>query len=181
MLSKTFSFPTHELQIQALIFAEKLDVTFSGAITEDVNLADVFKELSEFGGTVSTICLNVSGVNRINSCGVREWLLFMERLQAKYALEFSFANETLIEQAAITPNILGKDGTPVRRFDAPFFCAKCNQRRMIKFESSSVQFLGDQPSLPQPQTCEKCKGNLEFDAIEDEYLSFIKHHISNPA
>jgi hypothetical protein len=144
-----------------------------GTINEDVNFGSVSKFLGELP-SLSTLQVDLSQVININSCGVREWLLFMERTQPRLPVQFSMVNETFIEQASVVPNLLGKAGTRIAAFEIPYFCASCNERTIKVFETKDINLVNNEFSAPEVK-CEKCSSKLDFDALEEEYFSFLKH------
>lgn len=149
-------------------------VRLSGAVNEDVEFSVVFDLLGNLGPSVQVILFDLGRLDSMNSCGIRAWILFIEKIQLKYSSGFLLANEVFIEQASIAPNMLGKPGTPVHSFEVPYYCEKCDERflKIIKFEDVKV----DDNGFVCPQAlCQICKSELKFDALEEEFLNFINH------
>lgn len=163
-----------QLKIEVEPSGNSLTLRPIGWINEDVNFASILKLLSEFGQEVRALCFDLGRVTQINSCGIREWLLFMERVQNRIPCSFLLVNEVFIEQANIVPNLLGKTGTPVFAFHAPYFCAKCNTRITVELKSNALDIESGSFTAP-PFKCQKCSSALEFDAIEEEYFAFLRH------
>lgn len=144
-----------------------------GTIDEDVNFSVVLDSLSRLGSALKLIQFDMSMITQMNSCGVREWLLFMERLPQNVRVVFLNANEIFIEQANMISNVLGKKGTQLVEFQAPYHCSQCNADYVMLIKPSQVKF---EDGIPQPPAfkCAKCSTALNFDSIEEEYFGFIK-------
>src|SRR3954468_9656920 len=99
-------------KIEAFIKGEALLLKPSGTINEDFNFSKALEVVTQLHPAKTQILFDLSHVIAINSCGVRSWILFTERLQSKLPLRFTRVNELFIEQAAIVPTVLGKKGTP---------------------------------------------------------------------
>jgi len=145
-----------------------------GKIDEDVNFGLLLKHVSDSKTFAEKVTFDMAKISDINSCGVREWLFFMERLQSSVPCEFLMVNELFIEQANIVPNLLGKAGTKVANFSAPYFCENCNTTIVKTIKVQDVKIQGTSFSFPS-FNCEKCKKPLQFDALEEEYANFVKH------
>lgn len=145
-----------------------------GVIDEDVNLSVVLSLLEELGSAVRGIQFDLGSVTRINSCGVREWLMLMEQLTPKITPKFVNVAEVMVDQANMITNIFGKSRNTVVSFQTPFFCARCQESRMVKLKPVSIKFdeMGE-PVLPQTH-CEKCSAVLQFDSIAEEFFIFLK-------
>ena len=145
-----------------------------GYINEDVNFGKTLQLITEMGVALRQVSFDMGHVSEINSCGVREWLLFVERVQALTKCKFTMVNELFIEQASIVPNMLGKPGTLVDKFSAPFYCATCDRRSLRLLETKDVALKSGKYAAPEFR-CEKCTNELEFDALEDEYFTFLNY------
>lgn len=144
-----------------------------GVIDEDVNFSVVLDTLSKLQPLVKVLQLDMSAVARMNSCGVREWILMMERIPAAIALEFVNVNELFVEQANMIPGMFGRKGSvKVLNFQAPYHCGKCDSDSVLLVEPKDVKFEGEHPVAPSFH-CKGCGGNLDFDWIEEEYFGFI--------
>jgi anti-anti-sigma regulatory factor len=155
-----------EAQKEGLIFRPV------GEITEDTNFGQILQTLQNHLSNAKQLYFDLSSVSRINSCGVREWILFLERIQNRIPTAFTMVNEFFVDQASVVPTLLGKRGTPVLQFHAPYRCTSCNRRvpRILKSHEVPIE----EPKAPGSR-CEKCGSALEFDAIEEEYFAFLRH------
>ncbi len=150
-----------------------------GIIDEDTNFSIALDRIQTLTPPPQALHIDLSRVRRINSCGVREWILFMERLMPLTRCAFVQVNELMIEQANMVPSILGKKGTPVLSFYAPYHCPHCSKDVPVLLHPGQVEFrgsptAGDLPSIPQPD-CPVCKNPMNFDWLAEEYFGFIRH------
>ncbi|MCM2279196.1 MAG: hypothetical protein NDJ89_14055 [Oligoflexia bacterium] len=145
-----------------------------GVVDEDLNATVILTALSSAVPPVKALKLDLGHVSRMNSCGVREWLLLMERLCRFPNCSIVNANELFVEQANIIPGVFGKKATvKVESFQAPYHCGVC-ARDCIKLISPG-QVRIEEGELKAPEfRCEKCQGPMEFDWSEEEYFSFVK-------
>src|SRR4051794_39383264 len=90
-----------------------------GVIDEDVNFSVIIQTLSQMQPPVKRLQFDMGHVSRMNSCGVREWILLMERISAATPIAFLNVNELFIEQANMIPGMFGKKGS-VLSFMSPY-------------------------------------------------------------
>ncbi|MCM2323822.1 MAG: hypothetical protein NDJ90_11235 [Oligoflexia bacterium] len=143
-----------------------------GIIDEDMN-SSVITQAITASPPVQQLTLDLGHVSRMNSCGVREWILLMERLSTHPSCKIVNANELFVEQANMIPGIFGKKGVKVLSFQAPYRCGACARDIVKVLTPEQVPVVDGQPHAPQ-YTCEKCSKPLEFDWAEDEYFAFVR-------
>ena len=163
--------PTANFKLEVEHVGLTMRVTPWGTINEDVDFGELLVFIDESFDVIETISFDMSKLDQINSCGVRECLLLMERLTSKRKLEFACIDETWIDQSNIIPSLLGPKGTAITNIIAPYFCSSCDRPVGIKLKTSD---LPDPPQAPEKK-CPQCSKILEFDALEDEFFSFIQH------
>lgn len=144
-----------------------------GIVDEDINFSVILSTISQLGVASHEFRFDLGQIDRINSCGVREWLLLMEKLPAGMRYSFLNVNELMVEQANMISGILGRAGTPVLSFMAPYHCDKCNKDIAVSLEPKQVQYVDDSPAAPK-MSCPTCGTPLKFDWLEDEYFAFVK-------
>ena len=95
-------------------------VVVSGEITEETDFGPI---LDVTGGV---ILIDLAGVSRINSCGVREWLNFVAALQARgRRLVLERCAPVIVTQLNTIYNFTG--GGHVRSVLGPYYCASCDR------------------------------------------------------
>jgi hypothetical protein len=131
----------------------------SGSLDENSDLTP----LTTVTGPLS-ICFK--DVARVNSCGVREWVNALAKIQAS-PVTYEECPLVVVKQLNAVPDFQGK--AKVQNFFAPYFCEECDEEAVKLIESGQVS--GD---AAPAQSCAACSKPLNFDAIPNQYFSFIK-------
>lgn len=140
-----------------------LSLTFEGIIDENTFLGRIFETDKR------KIKINIRGVDRINSCGVREWVNAIKEIPPKKQLEFLECSLPMVKQFNMITNFEGHG--KVVSFMAPYFCSQCNKQfeNLIVLNKHFEEIL----NLKAPSfSCPECRGKLEFDDLEDKYFQF---------
>ena len=149
------------------IIDDVLLVKLVGTIDEDCYLKDIFINSQK------RLAIDVSGITRINSCGIRTWVNVMELLTQSHNVLFIECAPVVIRQFNMISNF-GARGV-VQSFLLPYFCEKCNQEFL--FRADTREFLLQQQPLKAPlYYCSDCNGRLEFDDIEAKYFYFLTQY-----
>lgn len=147
------------------------DVTFlkvSGTIDEDNTLAASIKKIEG-----RTVVIDLSGVERINSCGVRDWVNWLGDLEALgKQVVLVRCSPCIVTQINLVHNFTGNG--LVKSFFAPYYCAKCDkeQQRLLQVEG----FAGNaSPRAPvcRADGCQIVHCELQFDDLEESYFAFL--------
>lgn len=138
-------------------------VTLAGAVTELAN----FDSLKALRGAAR---IDLSGIDRMNSLGVRAWCHFVRDAEAAgLALTFERCSPVIVEQIAMISNFFGAK-SQVASLLAPYFCEACG--------SELTQLIERSPNAPiqVPSTipCSKCGKQAIIDEPEDMYESLSK-------
>lgn len=146
-------------------------VDVKGDVTQVALKGDI-TELADFSGLLpklsGDLVLDLADVQRINSCGLREWLSFVRALE-RTVKHFSLERCSVPVVAQLNMISAFQGGGDVRSVYAPYFCVNCNEEhhRLITVDESAPTQL----SLPFP--CPKCGASMEFDDLPDHFLSFL--------
>lgn len=149
------------LTINKQILQDELRVELIGAIDEDVD----FKEL--IGLEQKTVSFDFNQVSMINSCGIREWIRFMEKIPEKSTVIYKNCPQIIIEQMNMVHGFFRK-GSQIESFYAPYFCESCNKEAKVHILASQVK----NRKAPK-ENCPTCNEEMEFDAMEAQYFSFL--------
>ena len=153
-----------KLKTETQIIDNKLFVEFSGCIDEDSNF-DKILAIKQ-----SVYIFDFDKVTMINSCGIREWITFVEKLPSDALLEYHNCRQIIIEQINMVQGFIRK-GAKIVSFYAPYFCEQCDNEHKIKVETNALS-SGKAPSIQ----CPNCKQEMEFDAIEEQYFAFLSQN-----
>jgi anti-anti-sigma regulatory factor len=146
----------------------KDDVTWvklGGVIDEDNDLGSLAEKIG--GGTA---VIDVSEIERINSCGVRDWVNWLGKTEKNGAsVVLVECSPAIVAQINLVNNFTGQG--VVKSFYAPYFCPNCDIEKALLVETSDVQ--GMQPFQAPSCRCDECDGPMDFDDMEDSYFAFL--------
>jgi anti-anti-sigma regulatory factor len=109
------------------------------------------------------VIVDASGVERINSLGVRAWIELMDELSRQtYDIVLVKLPAVLVTQASMISSFLGT--ARVHSFTTPWVCLKCNH--------STEQMHGIADPVPQSLRCPNCGSVMELDWDRESYLAF---------
>jgi eukaryotic-like serine/threonine-protein kinase len=138
-------------------------VTIGGEIDESA----VFARDPGLHGRVT---VDLQGVTRLNSCGVRHWLDFIGSLQGAEELVLRRCAVPFVTQLNTVVGLHG--GARVESIMAPFACQDCGAEsvREIVLTDETVE---DPESAVVGGTCAECGGVIEFDELPERYFAFL--------
>lgn len=151
---------TQKLTINIKISGDEIYVALEGTIDEDAT----FDKIKSLG--LGKYYFDFNKVNMINSCGIREWIKYLEEIDGTQII-YHNCPQIIIEQVNMVHGFIRK-GVVVESFFAPYFCSSCDTERKILLKSSEVTNY----KAPAKQ-CNTCNNDMEFDAIEKQYFSFL--------
>jgi anti-anti-sigma regulatory factor len=154
-------------------------VVLRGRLTEDADLANLAQRLES-----GVVVMDLSGVTRINSYGVREWMSFTRALPAGVTLVLEGCPVAFVNQLNTIANFAGP--AVIRSVFVPHVCAKCGQpgQHVVELEAlrsaapsaaSASQILGAVLG-----SCHACSGALEPDVSPELYFRFMKKLAPGP-
>lgn len=137
-------------------------VAIDGVITERTDFAPLARALLEGKGAE----LDVGGIERINSAGVREWVLFLER-RGGAPLVLSRCPPEFVQQLNTVAGFAR--GCVVRSVMAPYRCEQCGAESLVEVATA------DDPvsAVREARACAKCNGPSVFDDLEEAYFAFL--------
>ena len=154
-----------KIDVQKIAGQGHVLLRFDGAIDEDFATDELARGLS-----ADTLVIDLSGIKRVTSFGIREWIGFIDRAgkQCKriYLVDCS---PRIVVQLNMVVRFSGN--AAVLSILAPYACDSCgteHDRRLSLIEHEAeirAQQLAD-------QTCDSCGGESVFDDDPERYLSF---------
>src|SRR5262249_21158425 len=114
-----------------------------------------------------TFDFDLSGVLRLNSAGIRNWIEFLRSVPPDVSYSMVRCSVQYIVQAAMMPDMRGRGA--IASFFSPYRCEDCDRESERLFQTAA--FGGSVRSMPQ-FGC-PCGGVLVFDDLEDRFLSFL--------
>ena len=118
------------------------------------------------------ILVNMVKVERINSCGVRDWVRWLQSLESRdNTIHLVACSPAVVAQLNMVRNFCGARGHVVS-FQAPYYCETCDREHRETFLSSSLGTTSDAPLA----LCESCGEPMTFDDMEASYFAFLRDH-----
>jgi len=143
------------------------DVTFvklSGVIDEDNELADLIDKIPS-----GTAVIDLGEVERINSCGVRDWVNWLSKVEGqKTDVVLVECSPAIVAQINLVNNFTGTG--VVKSFYVPYFCPECDEEKVLLCEAGD---MGPPPHEPPTCRCDECDLVMDFDDMPDSYFAFL--------
>lgn len=149
-----------KLTINTRIVGDEVHIELIGVIDEDA-VFDKIKNLQ-----MKSYFFDFNKITMINSCGIREWIKYLQEIEGA-AITYTNCPQIIIEQVNMVHGFIRK-GVVVESFYAPYFCPNCDTEKKILLKNNEVI-----NSKAPTKQCNTCKSDLEFDAIEKQYFSFL--------
>lgn len=152
------------------------DVTFiklSGVIDEDNELADLSDKIPPGTGVI-----DLGEVERINSCGVRDWVNWLSKVEGSSTkVVLVECSPAIVAQINLVNNFTGNG--IVKSFYVPYFCPECDEEKVLLVESAD---MGPPPHEPPTCRCDECDLVMDFDDMPDSYFAFLSNpkHLVSP-
>ena len=153
-----------ELEIHTQLIEDQVVVELKGSIDEDSD----FSKIESLEG--KAYIFDFDKVEMINSCGVREWISFIEKLPENAKIIYKSCPQVVIEQINMVQGFIRK-GARIDSFYAPYYSEEKDEVQSILLKASDI-VDGKAPEMKDPNTGEV----LEFDAIEAQYFNFLKQN-----
>ena len=115
------------------------------------------------------IRLDLSGVTRVNSVGLRSWLEAARDGTSDRHVIYERCSLAMVRQINLIPTLL--DQGTVASFLAPYVCPTCKLETVELLTPQQVRDSGA-PAV----TCPQCMHELVLDAPADEYFAFLGTH-----
>lgn len=115
------------------------------------------------------IRLELAGVHRINSFGVRAWMDAMRQISKDSHLVLARCAPPVIDQCNMVVDFHGH-GT-IESFYAPLICEACQEQTQRLYQTDDC--LTDDGALRVPP-CPHCQQPMEIDDLEEQYLIFLR-------
>ena len=146
--------------------ADPLTVALAGDLDENAGLYDLQPTLT------GRVVLDLGGVRRINSAGVREWVNFIRDVeQTTTHLALARCSPAIVMQMNMIANFRGS--AEVLSFYAPLVCPACEREEDGLVEATPEVLVGLPHRLPT-FACPECRTPLELDDIPERYFAFLK-------
>src|SRR5689334_3447012 len=139
-------------------------VKLGGVIDEDNELADLVDKIPS-----GTAVIDLGEIERINSCGVRDWVNWLSKLENNGTRSVLVeCSPAIVAQINLVNNFTGNG--VVKSFYVPYFCPECDEEKVLLVEASD---MGAPPHEPPTCRCDECDLVMDFDDMPDSYFAFL--------
>jgi CheY-like chemotaxis protein/anti-anti-sigma regulatory factor len=115
------------------------------------------------------IAFDMSGVERMNSAGVRGWCNFITSVGESQELTFRRCSTAFTTQASMVPTVLGNGRIVSTR--APYVCSRCEREEEQLLDVAQIKIAGH---LEEPRFPCSCGGEMILDDLAERYFAFVR-------
>ena len=142
-------------------------VKLGGVIDEDNELGELVEKIPN-----GTAVIDLGEIERINSCGVRDWVNWLSKLENSGTRSVLVeCSPAIVAQINLVNNFTGSG--VVKSFYVPYFCPECDEEKVLLVETSD---MGPAPHEPPTCRCDECDLVMDFDDMPDSYFAFLSNH-----
>src|SRR3954447_1947133 len=155
---------SHKFQASVQHRGDMSYVKLGGVIDEDNELADLVDKIP-----TGTAVIDLGEIERINSCGVRDWVNWLGKLEGQSTRSVLVeCSPAIVAQINLVNNFTGSG--VVKSFYVPYFCPECDEEKVLLVEASD---MGPPPHEPPTCRCDECDLVMDFDDMPDSYFAFL--------
>ena len=137
-------------------------VYLRGDLVNDVKAS--FESLEALFETRDLI-FDCEGLGKINSIGVRHWLMFLDRISKAHDFRFRNCREGFMDTAVMIPGFTRN--RPIESFYTSIGCSGCSNEKSILVKVKKKKAI-----RPEAVTCEKCGNLMETaDNFDDHFVN----------
>jgi len=141
-------------------------VKLTGVIDEDNELGDLVDKIPP-----GTAVIDLGEIERINSCGVRDWVNWLGKLENNTTKTVLVeCSPAIVAQINLVNNFTGTG--VVKSFYVPYFCPECDEEKVLLVEAAD---MGPPPHEPPTCRCDECDLVMDFDDMPDSYFAFLSN------
>jgi anti-anti-sigma regulatory factor len=141
-------------------------VKLGGVIDEDNELGELVDKIPN-----GTAVIDLGEIERINSCGVRDWVNWLSKLETNGTRSVLVeCSPAIVAQINLVNNFTGSG--VVKSFYVPYFCPECDEEKVLLVEASD---MGPPPHEPPTCRCDECDLVMDFDDMPDSYFAFLSN------
>ena len=147
-------------------------IELSGMIDEEADLDKI-----DIGDSISII-VDLQNVTRINSVGIRSWIIWFRKNASNRNLIFRRCPKSIVSQFNIVDGLLPCNAI-VESFYVPFYCENCSEESSlllvngVGFEVGSTE-VPYKANLPNHYSCLSCGKEMGIDIDERIYFKFLR-------
>jgi anti-anti-sigma regulatory factor len=138
-------------------------VKLAGVIDEDNELAALVDQVR-----ARSAVIDLGEIERINSCGVRDWVNWLSRVEQSASVILVECSPPIVAQINLVNNFTGQG--VVRSFYVPYFCPECEEEKVLLVEAADMKAAPHDPPICR---CDECDLVMDFDEMPELYFAFL--------
>lgn len=143
----------------------KVVLTLNGQIDEDASFSGAILD------GIDQLVLDLEKIDAINSCGIREWIKWIQSAPSQCKIEFRNCPKVIIDQINMVKGFLPENAI-VESFYVPFYSEETGKEKMILFRRG-LDFNEQGVTADEEITCEESGETLEMDILPTKYFKFL--------
>jgi len=141
-----------------------------GIIDEQSRLDIIVDRLRPYAAQ-ATLVIDMGGVTRLNSVGVRDWVLALREMRQLFpAVQLMDCTPPVMNEVNFVRNF--SEGTVIASFQAPLFCTRCSKESFSTMDVYHPEDGSQIKSLPV-FSCERTDCENALDDDESSFLTFL--------
>lgn len=141
-----------------------------------ISIEGIIDEYADFSSlsrrAEQTLNVDLSGVVRMNSSGIRSWIQSIMRYKVQLVLHN--CSPIVVEQFSMIPEFIGRSGS-VESFYGQFICSHCSHEGAELFHVGTDVFPGKSYTEQDlERECPSCGEIMELDHNPEIYFSFLR-------
>jgi len=139
-------------------------VKLAGYLDEDNDLKGLATQIP-----AGTAMIDLAEVERINSCGIRDWVNWLAALESNGTKPVLVScSPAIVAQINLVKNFTG--GGAVKSFQIPYYCNECDEEKVMLVETSE---MSSPTQTPPACLCETCGHAMDIDEMPESYFAFL--------
>lgn len=121
-------------------------------------------------GADRALLVDLGGIHRINSVGVRDWVAWLRRLRERFTTVVLFdCPPAIMNEVNLVKNFA--EGAVIATFQAPYYCDRCGKEEVRDLDAVAMRRDGVRTAPPFPCGEPACANAL--DDAEESYFAFF--------
>jgi anti-anti-sigma regulatory factor len=154
------------LQVELVARDGEQELRLVGRIDEKAELPHLQQQIPD-----SRLAIDLSGVEFINSIGVREWCIFLRKLLRRgHEVVLRRCSETMVHQMNMILDVW--QGTIIESIFLPYHCPKCLHEESVCI-NVEVHRADLQARRAPAHRCPRCQTAMALNELPERYLLFL--------
>lgn len=124
------------------------------------------------------LVLDLGEIRLINSCGLRNWIIWIEKIDPKTQIVLKRCPQIIVDQINILEGFIPR-GAVIESFFVPYYCDECGHEDNIlvtrgKDFHEAMEKNAEMNNIPDERQCPQCDSVMELGILPEKYFRFFK-------